>query len=255
MPQGNFVNPPPDVTVNCNQVPTSGPNLTIMNTGLGTCAINQSVPAVQSGSGSQCGGTITYTWTHTDQCNRTTTHDQEIEITPLIPPLFLNPPANVTVNCNQVHTSAPNLVAANNDPNCPINASVTPTQSGSATQCGGTITYTWTFTDPCGQTITHIQTVTVTPVLQPAFVSPPADVTVNCNQVPTSGPTLVAANNDPNCPINASVTPTQSGSATQCGGEITYTWTFTDPCNSTIMHTQKVTVTPIAEPVFIEPSG
>lgn len=253
MPQGAFVNPPDDITVNCNQVPTSGPNLTIMNTGLGTCAINQSVPAVQSGSGSQCGGTITYTWTHTDQCNRTTTHEQNIEITPLIPPSFVNPPANVTVNCNQVPTSAPSLVAANNDPNCPINASVTPTQSGSATQCGGTITYTWTFTDPCGQTITHTQTVTVTPVLQPAFVSPPADVTVNCNQVPTSGPTLVAANNDPNCPITANVTPTQSGSATQCGGTITYTWTYTDVCNRTITHVQNVTVTPVLQPSFVNP--
>ena len=29
--------------------------------------------------------------------------------------------------------------------------------------------------------------------------------------IPTSGAILVAANNDPNCPINANVTPTQTG--------------------------------------------
>jgi hypothetical protein len=255
MPQGVFVNPPADMTVNCNQVPTSAPNLTIMNTGMGTCAINQSVPAVQSGNGDICGGTITYTWTHTDQCNRTTTHVQNITITPILPANFVNPPANITVNCNQVPTSAPNLVAANNDPNCPINASVTPTQSGSATQCGGTITYTWTHTDVCNRTITHTQTVTVTPVLAPVFVNPPANITVTCDMIPTSGATLVAANNDVNCPINANVTPTQSGSATICGGTITYTWTYTDVCNRTITHTQSVTVTPMPQAQFVNPPG
>ncbi|MBK7008977.1 MAG: hypothetical protein IPH36_10305 [Saprospiraceae bacterium] len=56
--------------------------------------------------------------------------------------------------------------------------------------------------------------------------------------IPTSGATLVAANNDPNCPITANVTPTQSGTATICGGAITYTWTYTDVCNRTITHMQ-----------------
>jgi hypothetical protein len=253
MPQGVFVNPPADMTVNCNQVPTSAPNLTIMNAGMGSCAINQSVPAVQSGSGSQCGGTITYTWTHTDQCNRTTTHVQNITITQIQAANFVNPPANMTVSCNQVPTSAPNLVAANNDPNCPINVSVTPTQTGSATQCGGTITYTWTHTDVCNRTITHMQTITVTPVLAPSFVNPPADMTVNCDMIPTSGVVLVAANNDPNCPITANVTPTQSGTATICGGAITYTWTYTDVCNRTIVHMQTITVDPIPPANFVNP--
>ena len=221
MPQGAFVNPPADMTVNCNQVPSGAPNLTIMNTGMGSCAINQSIVAVQSGSATQCGGMITYTWTHTDQCNRITTHDQDITVSPMLPPVFVNPPASMTVNCNQVPTSAPNLQAVNNDPNCPINVSVTPTQTGSATQCGGSITYTWTYTDPCGQTIVHNQTITVTPALAPVFINPPSDITVACDMIPTSGAILVAANNDVNCPINANVTPTQTGSATICGGIIT----------------------------------
>ncbi|MFN8320900.1 MAG: gliding motility-associated C-terminal domain-containing protein [Saprospiraceae bacterium] len=251
MPQGAFVNPPADMTVNCNQVPSGAPNLTIMNTGMGSCAINQSIVAVQSGSATQCGGMITYTWTHTDQCNRITTHDQDITVSPMLPPVFVNPPASMTVNCNQVPTSAPNLQAVNNDPNCPINVSVTPTQTGSATQCGGSITYTWTYTDPCGQTIVHNQTITVTPALAPVFINPPSDITVACDMIPTSGAILVAANNDVNCPINANVTPTQTGSATICGGIITYTWTYTDVCNRTITHTQKVTVTPMPPPTFV----
>ena len=106
---------------------------------------------------------------------------------PKLPPVFVNPPASMTVNCNQVPTSAPNLQAVNNDPNCPINVSVTPTQTGSATQCGGSITYTWTYTDPCGQTIVHNQTITVTPALAPVFINPPSDITVACDMIPTSG--------------------------------------------------------------------
>jgi hypothetical protein len=253
LPQAAFVNPPADITVNCNQVPSSGPTLQIKNTGLNACAIDDTVVPVQSGNGNQCGGTITYTWTHTDVCNRVTTHIQNVTINPIPQAAFVNPPGNTTVTCNLVPISGPILVVKNNDLNCPITENITPTQSGSATKCGGTIIYNWTYTDVCNRTINHTQTVTVTPMLEAAFENPPGNITVTCDMIPSSGPVLVAKNNDTFCPINTNVTPTQSGSATICGGTITYTWTFTDECNRTINHTQNVVVTPMPLAAFINP--
>jgi hypothetical protein len=43
-------------------------------------------------------------------------------------------------------------------------------------ECGGTQTITWTFTDECGRTITHVQTITIEPAPIAAFVNPPADI-------------------------------------------------------------------------------
>ncbi|MBL0082096.1 MAG: hypothetical protein IPP37_06525 [Saprospiraceae bacterium] len=151
----------------------------------------------------------TYTWTFTDQCNRTITHVQNLTITPLPPPAFVNPPANITVNCDQIPAAGTVLSVSNGSAVCPITAMVTPVQSGTADMCGGLITYTWTFTDQCNRTINHAQTVTVNPMPIAAFVSPPANITVNCDAIPAAGAVLTATNGSATCPINAMVTPVQ----------------------------------------------
>jgi hypothetical protein len=53
--------------------------------------------------------------------------------------------------------------------------------AGTFDECGGTQTITWTFTDDCGRTITHVQTITIDPAPQAAFVNPPADITLTCD--------------------------------------------------------------------------
>ncbi|MBK7008978.1 MAG: hypothetical protein IPH36_10310 [Saprospiraceae bacterium] len=144
MPPAAFVNPPPSQNITCDQIPTSAPTLTVTNNGPTGCNINQTVTPVQSGNGTICGGTITYTWTFTDQCNRTITHVQNLTITPLPPPAFVNPPANITVNCDQIPAAGTVLSVSNGSAVCPITAMVTPVQTGTADMCGGVITYTWT---------------------------------------------------------------------------------------------------------------
>jgi hypothetical protein len=37
------------------------------------------------------------------------------------------------------------------------------TLAGTFDECGGTQTITWTFTDDCDRTITHVQTITIEP--------------------------------------------------------------------------------------------
>jgi hypothetical protein len=54
--------------------------------------------------------------------------------------------------------------------------------SGTFDACGGTQTITWTFTDDCDRVITHTQTINFDPAPQAAFVNPPADVTLTCEE-------------------------------------------------------------------------
>ncbi len=257
-PIAAFISPPGDMTVSCDNIPTSGVDLSYTNNGVGACLIEGIISPTTSGSADICGGTITYTWEYTDDCNRTILHTQNITVTPAIIPVFINPPADVTFDCNSIPTSGPNLDYTNNDSGaCLIQGTVAPVESGSADICGGVITYTWQFTDICGNIITHTQNVTITPAPLPAFVNPPGDMTVDCDNIPTGGQSLDYTNNGTGaCLIQGTIIPTESGSANMCdGGTITYNWTYTDPCGNTITHQQNIIVSPAPSTSFINPPG
>ena len=248
-----FQNPPANITVNCDQVPTGPADLAYANGDAGSCSLNGSVTGTVSGTSNACGGNIQYTWNFTDQCNNTIQHIQTITVNPAPLPVFVNPPANITVSCNQIPTVAPNLEYNNNAPGaCSVQGFVPGVISGSANECGGVLTITWTYTDPCNNTISHIQTVTVTPALPPAFTSLPPNVTVTCTNVPGIPPPLTFTNNDI-CPISGSVPAVQSGSFNACGGVIQYTWQINTLCNVPLSHVQTVTVLPSQPPAWIDP--
>ncbi|MBK6364601.1 MAG: hypothetical protein IPF52_14355 [Saprospiraceae bacterium] len=43
-------------------------------------------------------------WNFTDQCNNAITHTQNITVTPIAPPAFVNPPASVTTARHELVT-------------------------------------------------------------------------------------------------------------------------------------------------------
>ncbi len=254
--QANWVNPPPTaITVSCANIPTSAPDLSYTNNLISACAITGSVPAVVTGSADLCGGVITYTWTFIDVCGRTITRVQTITATQVAQAAFINPPASQTVTCANIPTSAPDLNYTNNlSGACGITGVVSPVQSGSADLCGGSIVYTWTYTDACGRITNHAQVFTVTPVPQATFTNPPPSQTVSCANIPTSAPDLQITNNLAGpCAITATVSPIQSGNADLCGGSISYTWTYTDPCGRTTTHAQTFTATIVPQATFVSP--
>ncbi len=255
-----FINPPADINVSCDAVPTGpGADLAYTNNLTGSCEIAGMTSPVRAGSADVCGGTITYTWQATDPCGRMITHVQTITVDPAPEASFQNLPADFTINCSDVATlTAPNLNYTNNAAGgCEITGSVAPVQSGSADECGGTITFTWNFTDPCGRSINHVQNVTVEPAPQASFLSFPADFTVTCAAFDGTPPAdLAYTNNELGiCEISGTVAAQESGMITECGGSIDYTWEFTDNCGRTITHVQTVTVTPAPIAQFINPPG
>jgi hypothetical protein len=253
--QAAFINPPASQTISCANIPTTHPDLAYTNGGTGACGIAGSVSPVVTGSADLCGGTITRVWTFTDACNRTITHTQVITVTPVPIAAFQNPPASVTITCDNIPTTHPDLTYTNGITGaCGINGNVAPVVTGSADLCGGTITRVWTFTDACNRTITHTQVITVTPVPIAAFQNPPASINITCDQIPTTHPDLNYTNGGTGaCGIIGTVSPVVTGSADLCGGAITRTWSYTDACNRTITHTQIITVTPVPIMAFVNP--
>ncbi len=250
-----FLNPPADISVTCENIPSSGTPLNYSNNGSGVCLIEGTVMPQESGSADICGGVITYTWTFTDQCNNTINHAQNVLVQPAPPPVFDNPPGDITVECDNIPTSAPDLNYSNGASGlCLVQGTISPQQVGQADECGGSFRFTWDFTDPCGNTISHAQNITVNPAPAPAFLNPPTDITVTCDNIPSGAPDLNYTNNAlGSCLFEGTVSPVESGSADICGGVITYTWTFTDPCGNTINHVQNITVEPAPPAVFLNP--
>ncbi len=254
-PQAEFINPPPDVTVDCDNIPPTPPALDYTNNASGDCLHEGSVSPTQSGSADICGGDITFTWEFTDPCGNPIHHMQNVIVIPADAPEFINPPADVTLDCDNIPTNGPDLDYTNNGPGaCLIEGTISPTESGSADICGGTITYTWDFTDECGNNINHVQNVVIEPAPEPEFINPPGDMTFDCDNIPTSGVDLDYTNNGTGaCLFEGTISPVESGSADICGGTITYTWDFVDPCGNSINHVQNITIDPAPEPVFINP--
>ncbi|MEM6770471.1 MAG: hypothetical protein AAF597_07820, partial [Bacteroidota bacterium] len=158
------------------------------------------VSGTETGSADVCnGGSFTRTWEYTDICGNTGTHVQTITVDPAPTADFIDSPADQTISCTDLASlSAPDLSYTNNAAGaCEIMGTVSPTQGGSADLCGGTITFTWEVTDPCGRDVSHVQTITVEPAAEAAFLNPPSDLTINCSDLGSlSAPDLNYTNNE-----------------------------------------------------------
>jgi hypothetical protein len=228
-----FVNPPADIILTCDEaqnLPIA--DLSYTNGATNACEISGTVPGLLTGSFDECGGVQMITWTFTDVCGRTITHTQTITIDPAPQAAFVNPPSDVTMTCDEAQNlTVTSLNYTNNvSGSCEISGMVPGTLGGSFDACGGIQTITWTFTDVCGRTITHTQTITIDPMPQAVFVNPPADITLTCEEAETLVVTNLSYTNNESgvCEISGSVPGTLTGSFDECGGTLAVTWTFTD---------------------------
>lgn len=249
-----FINPPADETLECIGAIPSANDLEVQD----NCLPNAFITPTDAGSPDLCsGGTLTRTWEFTDSCGNVGTHIQTFTVDPIAAPVFSNPPADITVDCNNIPVNFNDLTYDNgaSDPACQIMGNAAPVINGPLDICSGSATINWTYTDTCGRTISHDQIITITPPSEPSFVNPPADMIVSCANMPTMPPAdLDYTNNESgNCEISGSVAATVSGTADECGGTISYTWEYTDTCSRTIMHTQNITVDPAPQANFIDP--
>ena len=160
-------------------------------------------------------------------------------------------PGNVTVQCDAVPAA---FVLTNNDvyDNCTpsanlvINFTTSSTQGTNPALCSFysyTITRTWTVTDAAGNTLTHVQVVTVTDTTKPLAKCKNATVTLDkFGLVTVSGADVNDGSTD-NC-ATAFLTFTLTPSSFDCSklGANTVTLTVSDPCGNTATCQATVTV-------------
>ncbi|ATL48410.1 hypothetical protein COR50_15260 [Chitinophaga caeni] len=243
-----FDNAPADITVDCDNIPVAPVVTATDNCGAATVA-----PVDEQRIDGSCDYTYTLvrTWTARDACGNEATHVQRIEVQDNTAPVFSNEPANVTVDCDNIPAVPVVMITDNCDP--------APVLDFDETETAGTcpvvriITRTWTATDACGNTNTHTQVITVEDHTAPTIPNFPADITVECDNIPAV-PTLTATDI---CDPAPTISPVNEVSEpVSCSYKITRTWTVTDACGNTQDFTQTITVEDHTAPVITNvPAG
>ena len=184
---------PADVTIECSDdtSPAANGMATATDNCSGMADINITFTDNSSQTNTGCGQfeyTIIRNWVATDACGNTASCFQTIEVEDTTPAV-ITCPANVTIECTVDTSPATNGMATAVD-NCASTEEVTITFSDVSTQttsgCGQfdfVITRTWMSSDPCGNTSTCVQMITVEDTTSPVITCP-ADITLPCNTDP-----------------------------------------------------------------------
>ncbi len=236
---------PTDLTLECgDEVPQIAVLAAVDNCGLAT------VSSIETRTNGSCPNTYTLvrTWTATDECGLTATYSQTIEVVDTTAPTFVGTlPTDLTLECSD---AVPHMATLTATDNCGF-ATVSATEVVTNGACANTYTIvrTWTATDECGLTAVHSQTITVQDTTAPEFVEMlPTDITVECDSVPA----IVELTATDNCGF-AKVVSTEVRTDGNCPNNYTLlrTWTATDECGNTTVHTQTVTVQDTTAPEFV----
>lgn len=255
IPEASFVDPPSDIDIDCGTLDTDYPDLLASNGESSSCLIDTMIMPTVVEDFDDCDGTVTLTWTFTDECDRTIEHVQVITLLPPEEPAFIDPPADESVDCDEIPATIADLDYTNSvTGDCEIMGSITPIVMADTTSCGGTITSTWQLTDECDRVIEHVQVITVNPPSAPQLDQMPADVDVVCGDPVPDAIDITATNGESGaCGVTETISPTIVDNTDACEGTITYTWEYADDCGTTLTHTQTITVLPPAEPAWIDP--
>ncbi|WP_303317524.1 gliding motility-associated C-terminal domain-containing protein [Flavivirga abyssicola] len=186
--------------------------------------------------------TIRRSYIATDECGLTKSHIQTIIVEDKTPPVFEQttlPLPSITVECDAI-PNAEELTATDNCGDASVNV-VDATTPGDCPN-NYTITRTWTATDECGLTTTHIQVITVQDTKAPEPTSTFEEtLNVSCTDIPDV-PELTFTDN---CSSNITVAFNETNSYEEnvfADYEIVRTWIVRDECNNEETYTQTLLV-------------
>ena len=226
----------PDVVLNCVEDDYLFSDPTVSD----NCDTDIGLVITDSGVLDGCnGGTITRTWTSTDECGNIATEQQSITVLPdTESPTFNFDPQDKVIDCGDPAIFDQPTASDNCDTNVDVQVQTT----GDLNDCNSNaaITRTWTATDNCGNTAVVRQTIRrLRDTEDPVFTSSVQDATIDCGSSIPAVPNVTATDNcDPSVDIQLEELVGVDGCA---GGLIlTRTWTATDDCGNTATLVQRI---------------
>ena len=181
------------------------------------------------------------TWIATDECGNQATVVQMITMADEEAPVFVNPPVDYTGACSEL-LDAPEVTV---EDNCDSEIEVTITENIDFGNCEVIVTRTWVAMDACGNTASHVQTVTLTDSQEPQIIGS-NEITIGCNSIDNID--LVEVIDD--CQIAVGVWYSDLAAGAGCNYDIYRTWTAVDACGNTAEFQQVLHVVDEEAPVF-----
>ena len=196
--------------------------------------------------------TIIRTWIATDNCGNASSGEQRIQVGDNTDPILTGVPADITVECDAIPATEANVQATDN---CDANVEVSFSEVTDAGSCDNSyvIIKTWTATDNCGNATTQQQTISVGDNTPPVIVGVPADMNVECGEVPNSNganDVSVTDNCDANPLVEFSEVTEQNGACADAF-VLVRTWIATDACGNATTSEQRITVGDNTAPVLV----
>ena len=196
-----------------------------------------------------CPKVIKRVWTATNDEGHTETCVQFITVLDTMAPVFTIYPQDTTVTCENV-PDPENVEAVDN---CKDFLIVTLNETTIAGECGTqfTLIRTWSTYDDCQNVATHSQMINVIDTVAPVIFGVPADITVNCDNVPEPDPNVWA---EDNCKSYQTVYPADVIFPGNCPNSyvIERTWWSQDGCGNISWATQIITLIDTTAPVLSE---
>ncbi len=234
---------PADVTVSCDGVPAiANPSVS------DNCDANIQLDFLETRTDGNCPDSYTLqrSWSATDACGNLIAETQTITVVDDEAPTLSEQPADITVACGQI-PAAPGITAADN---CDVDVDLLfdELQSNGSCPYNTAIIRSWTATDNCGNQAVHTQTITVEDTEAPSIAGVPADVTVNCNQVPNPAEPIPSDNCDPNPTLEFDEF--RINEVCEDSYTLQRSWTATDACGNSTVLTQMIVISDDQAPVM-----
>lgn len=239
---------PADMLINCNDSIPLSPVVNAMD----NCDEMVDVTYEEIDLGGDCattGRNIRREWTATDNCGNQATASQMITILDTIPPVLVNVPDDLFLDCPDNVPPPPNVVVRDN---CgqPITLDFMEETLGNNCMTGIQITRTWTGTDACGNINIQTQIITIRDDIAPVLSGVPDNVTLSCNDpIPGIANVTATDNCDPNVLVQFSEE--DLGGNCRTGRAFRRTWTATDTCGNQVEGSQLITILPDEAPQLV----
>ncbi|MEY3398429.1 MAG: hypothetical protein RL220_1023 [Bacteroidota bacterium] len=159
-------------------------------------------------------------------------------------PYVINGVSDLVVECGDDYSAGMPTFGDNLD----TNLSVEYSQTEQGNECSYTIIRVWVVTDDCENSLTYVQTITISDTEAPYFTNVPSDVTVECgDEIPASSAWAADA-----CDDMVTVTSSDEMVFNGCTYDIVRTFTATDNCGHSATATQNIYVEDTTAPVLSE---